>query len=100
MRNKQEGLENFVWLQGHDLTMTMETRWDNLHNWNAVMHSYVIFKKEKPARWGDGVAQQQECVELCLGMNYEWVRIKGQDNMGDTIVSVYYRTPDQEMEVY
>ena len=27
------------------------------------------------------------------------VRIKGQVNMGDTIVNVYYRPPDQEKEV-
>jgi len=28
-----------------------------------------------------------------------WVRIKGQAGMGDTVVWVYYRSPDQEDEV-
>jgi len=28
-----------------------------------------------------------------------WVRIKGQANMGDTVVVVYYRLFDQEEEV-
>jgi len=28
-----------------------------------------------------------------------WVRIKGQPHMGDIIVGVYYRPPDQEEEV-
>lgn len=71
---------------------------DNLRDLNAVMDSYVIFRKEKPARWGDGVAlnmrEQQESVELCLGMNDEWVeslwvRIKGLSNIGDVTVGIY-----------
>lgn len=28
-----------------------------------------------------------------------WVRIKGQVNMGDTVVGVHYRPPDEEEEV-
>lgn len=28
-----------------------------------------------------------------------WVRIKGQVNMGDTVVCVHYRPPDEEEEV-
>jgi len=28
-----------------------------------------------------------------------WIRIKGQANMGDTVVGVYYRPPDQEGKV-
>ena len=28
-----------------------------------------------------------------------WVKIKGQPNMGDTVVGVCYRPPDQEEEV-
>jgi len=48
--------------------------------------------------------EQQKCNELCLGADEErveslWVRIKGQPHMGDIIVGVYYRPPDQEEEV-
>ena len=48
--------------------------------------------------------EQLECIELCLEMNDErveslWMRIKGLGNMGDTIVDVYLRLPDQEEEV-
>jgi len=50
------------------------------------------------------VREQLKCIELCLGADEEgveslWVRIKGQPHMGDVIVSVYYRPPDQEEEV-
>lgn len=43
--------------------------------------------------------EQLECVELHLGMNAEQVeslleRIKGWDNIGDTVVGVYYRPPN------
>jgi len=48
--------------------------------------------------------KQLECIELCLGADEErveslWVRIKGQPHMGNLIVGVYYRPPDQEKEV-
>ena len=48
--------------------------------------------------------EQLECIELCLGTDEEgveslWVRIKGQPHLGDVIVGVYYRPPDQEEEV-
>ena len=48
--------------------------------------------------------EQLECIELHLRENDDqveslWVRIKGQANMGDTVVGVYYRPPDQEEEV-
>ncbi|GAB0202653.1 hypothetical protein GRJ2_002730900 [Grus japonensis] len=78
------------------------------HDWNAVMEGYVLFRKDRPARRGGGVAlyvrEQLECIELCLGVDEErvkslWVRIKGQANMGDTVVGVYYKPPDQEEEV-
>jgi len=50
------------------------------------------------------VREQLECMELCLGVDEEqverlWVRIKGQPHMGDVIVGMYYRPPDQEEEV-
>jgi len=72
------------------------------------MDSYVLFRKDWPAKWGGDdaiyVREQLECIELCLEMNDErveslWMRIKGLGNMGDTIVDVYLRLPDQEEEV-
>ncbi|PKU31622.1 hypothetical protein llap_18074 [Limosa lapponica baueri] len=61
-----------------------------------------------PVCHGDGVAlymkEQLECSKLCLGMDEEcveslWVRIKGQTNMGNTVVGVYYKPLDQDEEV-
>jgi len=72
------------------------------------MNGYMLLRKGGPTRRGGGVAlyvmEQLECTELCLGANEEgvesiWVRIKGQPHMGDVIVGVYYRPPDQEEEV-
>ena len=45
--------------------------------------------------------EQLECRELCEGANEKqaeslWVGIKGQALMGDTVVGVHYRPPDQE----
>ncbi|GAB0204592.1 mitochondrial enolase superfamily member 1 [Grus japonensis] len=97
-----------MWLQGHDLIAITEAWWDSSHDWNAVMDGYVLFRKDRPARRGGGVAlyvrEQLECIELLVGVDEErvkslWVRIKGQANMGDTVVDVYYRPPDQEEEV-
>jgi len=47
------------------------------------------------------VREQLECIELCLGADEEeveslWLGIMGQPHMGDVIVDVYYRSPDQE----
>jgi len=50
------------------------------------------------------VREQLECIELCLGVDEEpvnslLVRIKRQAHMGDAVVGVHYRPPDQEEEV-
>jgi len=72
------------------------------------MDGYRLFRKDRPTRRGGGVAlyvrEQLECIELCLGADEEgvkslWVRIKRQPHMGNVIVGVYYRPPDQEEEV-
>jgi len=72
------------------------------------MDSYRLFRKDRPTRRGGGVAlyvkEQLECIELFLGADEEgveslWVRIKRQPHMGDVIVGVCYRPPDQEEEV-
>jgi len=79
-----------------------------LHDWHAVMDGYRLLRKDRPTRQGGGVAlyvrEQLEYIEFCLRADEErvenlWVRIKGQPHMGDVIVSVYYRPPDQEEEV-
>ncbi|PKU29906.1 rna-directed dna polymerase from mobile element jockey- hypothetical protein [Limosa lapponica baueri] len=108
MGNKQEELEICVWSQGHDVIAITETWWDNSHDWNTVMDGYILFRKDRPAGQGGGVVlyvrEQLECIELCLRVDEECVeslcvRIKGQTNMGDTVVGVYYRPLDQEEEV-
>lgn len=48
--------------------------------------------------------QQLECTQLQLGegegqVESLWVRIKMWDGMGNTVVGVYYTSPDQEEEV-
>jgi len=72
------------------------------------MDGYRLFRKDRPIRRGGGVAlyvsEQLECIELGLGADEKGVeilgvRIKGQPHMGDVIVGVYYRPPDQEEEV-
>lgn len=67
------------------------------------MDSYVLFRKDRPAR-RDGrvafyVSRQLECFEICLRMSDEWakslwMRSEEQTNMGDITVGVYYRLPD------
>ncbi|PKU39926.1 zinc finger swim domain-containing protein 6- hypothetical protein [Limosa lapponica baueri] len=75
--NKQEELEICVRSQGHDLIAITETWWDSLHDWNAVMDGYILFRNDSPMGQGGGVAlyvkEQQECVDLCLGVNEERV---------------------------
>lgn len=73
-----------------------------------VIDGYVLLSKDRPARWGGGVAiymrEQLECIAYCPGADEEWVerlwlRTKGQAGMGDTAVGVYYRPPDQDEEI-
>lgn len=51
-----------------------------------------------------GVCLFRGCVELCLGVDDEpnenlWVRITERSSMGDFVVSVSYRLPDQDEQV-
>lgn len=55
----------------------METWCDSLHDWNAVVDGYVLFRKDRPAWWGDAVAlyvrDLQVCIKLYLGgMMKKW----------------------------
>ena len=77
---KQEGLLKYylaseIHSQGHDLIAITETWWDSSHDWNAVIHGYRLFRKDRPTRQGGGVAlyvrEQLECIELCLGVDEE-----------------------------
>lgn len=43
VENQQEDPEICVQLQGHDAITIMETLWDSLNDWNAVMDSSVFF---------------------------------------------------------
>lgn len=72
----------------------------------------ILFRKDRPARRGDGAAlrarEQLECIELCLVVVVmAWseehvenllIRIKRQANISDADVGVYYRPPGQEEE--
>jgi len=82
--------------------------WDDLPDWHAVVDGYGLFREDRPTRRGGGVAlyvrEKLECIELCLGTDEEGVeslcvRIKGQAHIGNVIVGVHYRPPDQEEEV-
>ena len=94
--------------QGHDLIAITETWWDSSHDWNAVIDGYMLDRKDRPTRRGGGVAlytrEQLECTESCLAVDEDQVeglrvRTKGQTHTGDTVVCLYYRPPDQEVEV-
>jgi len=75
MGNKQEDLEAIVQQDGYDVVATTETRWDNSHDWHAVMDRYRFFRKDRPTRRGGGVAlyvrEQLECIELGLEADEE-----------------------------
>lgn len=71
MGNKQEELETCVRAGDYDLVAVTETWWDSIHDWNVVMDGYVLFRKDRPARCGGGVAlyvrEQLQCIEYCPG---------------------------------
>ncbi|KAK4823640.1 hypothetical protein QYF61_004561 [Mycteria americana] len=83
----------------------METRWDDLHNRNAAMDCYKLFRKDRQGRRGGGVAldvrEYFDCPDLndaddrveCL-----WVRTRGKANKADITVGVCYRPPNQDEE--
>lgn len=48
------------------------------------------------------MSEQVERIKIHLNdepVEILWVRIKGQANISDAVVDVYYRPPDQEEEV-
>jgi len=52
----QEELEAIIQQDGYDLVAITETWWDNSHDWHAVIDGYGLFRKDRPARRGGGVA--------------------------------------------
>ncbi|PKU47570.1 rna-directed dna polymerase from mobile element jockey- hypothetical protein [Limosa lapponica baueri] len=75
MGNKLEELEICVRSEGNTLIAIPETWWDSLHDWNAVMDGYALFRKDRPVGGGGGAALyvrgQLECSELCLRVDEE-----------------------------
>ncbi|PKU41873.1 rna-directed dna polymerase from mobile element jockey-like [Limosa lapponica baueri] len=85
--------------------------WDESHDWSVAIKGYKLFRRDRRGRRGGGVAHyvkewiesEEMSLKPSLGSDERveslWVRIKGQANMGDTVVGVYYRPPDQDGEV-
>ncbi|PKU44302.1 rna-directed dna polymerase from mobile element jockey-like [Limosa lapponica baueri] len=109
--NKQEELEATVLLESYDIVAITETWWDESYVWSVAVDGYKLFRRDRQGRRGGGVAlyvkKWIECKEMSLKLSLEageerveslWVRIKGQANMRDTVVGVYYRPPDQDGE--
>ena len=46
---------------------------DSLHDQSAIIDGYAFFRKDRPARQGDGlvlyVREQLKLIELCRGLN-------------------------------
>jgi len=58
MDNEQEDLEAIVQQDSYGLAAITETRWDDSHDWSAVMDGYGALQKgqaRKERRWGGSV---------------------------------------------
>ncbi|PKU48463.1 glycerol kinase [Limosa lapponica baueri] len=111
MGNKQEELEATVLLERYDAVAITETWWDESHDWSVAIKGCKLFRRDRRRRRGGGVALyvkewiESEEMSLKLSLMSDerveslWVRIKGQANMRDTVVGIYYRPPDQDGEV-
>ncbi|PKU41567.1 hypothetical protein llap_8142 [Limosa lapponica baueri] len=111
MRNKQEEVEATVLLENYDIMAINETWWDESYDWNLAIEGYKLFRRDRQGRRGRGVAlyvkewiqSEEMSLKPSLGSDEERVEslcvtIKGQANMRVTVVSVYYRTTDQDGE--
>ncbi|KAK4831120.1 hypothetical protein QYF61_015423 [Mycteria americana] len=105
MGNKQEELEAIVHQENYDMVTITETWWDDSHNWSAAMDGYKLFRRDRQAKRGGGVALYvRECLdslELDDGddrVECLWVRIRGKANKADIVVGVCYRPPNQDEE--
>jgi len=105
MGNKQEELEPTMRLESCDLVALTETWWDEFHDWSMAIDGYRLFRRDRRAKRGGGIALYIEksipCEELSLKNSHEqveslWVRIRDRGNKGNLVVDVCYRPPDQE----
>ena len=80
MGNKQEGLEATVLLENHDIVVT-ETCWGDSHNWNVVIDSYELFRRDRQGRRDGSVViytrKGIEREELSLKNSHEQVKSLG-----------------------
>lgn len=66
----------------NDVTAVTKTQWDDLHNWNAAVDDYKVFRRNRQARRGGGIAlcvrECFDCLDLDSGdekssvYGYEW----------------------------
>ncbi|PKU45732.1 mitochondrial fission process protein 1 [Limosa lapponica baueri] len=106
MGNKQEELEAIVQQENYDIVAITEMWWDDLHNWSAAINGYQLFRRDRQGRRAGGVTlyvrDRFECLEVNNGndsVECLWVRLKGKANKADIMVGVYYRSPNQDVEV-
>ncbi|PKU41683.1 mitochondrial fission process protein 1 [Limosa lapponica baueri] len=106
MGNKQEELEAIVQQKNYDIVAITETWWEDLHNWSAAINGYRLFRRDRQGRRGGGVAFYVRDIFECLELNNGndsveclWIRIKGKANKADIMVGVYYRPPNQDVEI-
>lgn len=106
--NKEEALEVQVQLLSYSIIGITETSWDCSHNWNVAADEYRPFMQDRQGRRGGCVLYvgvYWECMELYLGKDDEpnnswWVRILGQTNVGNIVLVVCCRLPDQAEGIY
>jgi len=91
-----------VLLESYNLIALTETWWDEFHDWSVAINGYRLFRRDRQAKRGGGLAlyikKSIQCEELSLKNSDEqveslWVRDRG--NKGNLVVGVCYTPPDQ-----
>jgi len=102
---KQEELEAVVLLENKDIVAVTETWWGDSHNWSAAMGGYKLFRRNRQARRGGGVALYvRECFDCLVPDDGDdkveclWVKIRGKANKTDIMVGICYRPPNWDEE--
>ncbi|KAJ7399311.1 hypothetical protein BTVI_116089 [Pitangus sulphuratus] len=71
MRNKQDKLEVLAQCHRFDIIGISDTWWDETCDWNALLDSYRLFRRDRQGTRGGGVAlyviEGLECMELTVG---------------------------------
>jgi len=77
MGNKQEELEATMLLGSYDLTVLIETWWDESHDWSVAISGYRLFRRDRWGKTGEGVAfyikKSIQCEELSLKNSHEQI---------------------------